>query len=36
MEKRQTDPLVFVKDGVRIVKMGDWLRKILPHYFNSA
>jgi predicted TIM-barrel fold metal-dependent hydrolase len=34
MEKRQTDPLVFVKDGVRIVKMGDWLRKILPHYVD--
>ena len=34
MEKRQTEPLVFVQDGVRIVKMGDWLRKIPPHYFD--
>ena len=34
MEKRQTEPIVFAKDGVRIVKMGDWLRKIPPHYFD--
>lgn len=34
MEKRQTDPIVFVKDGVRVVKMGDWVRKIPPHYFD--
>jgi len=34
MEKRQTDPVVFTKDGVRIVKMGDWLRKLPPHYFD--
>jgi predicted TIM-barrel fold metal-dependent hydrolase len=34
MEKLQTDPIVFAKDGVRIVKMGDWLRKIPPHYFD--
>jgi predicted TIM-barrel fold metal-dependent hydrolase len=34
MEKRQTDPIVFTKDGVRIVKMGDWLRKIPPHYVD--
>ncbi|MBM3891075.1 MAG: hypothetical protein FJ388_18335 [Verrucomicrobia bacterium] len=32
MGKRQADPVVFVKDGVRVVKMGDWLRKIPPHY----
>lgn len=34
MEKRQMDPIVYVKDGVRILKMGDWLRKIPPHYFD--
>jgi predicted TIM-barrel fold metal-dependent hydrolase len=34
MEKRRSDPVVFVKDGVRVVKMGDWLRKIPPHYFD--
>jgi len=32
MGKRPADPVVFVKDGVRVVKMGDWLRKIPPHY----
>lgn len=34
MEKRQADPRVFTRDGVRIVKMGDWLRKIPPHYMD--
>lgn len=34
MEKRTTDPFVFTKDGVRYLKMGDWLRKILPHYLD--
>lgn len=34
MEKRQSDPVVFVQDGVRLVKMGDWLRKIPPNYMN--
>lgn len=34
MEKRKTDPRVFTKDGVRVVQMGDWLRKIPPHYFD--
>ena len=34
MEKRQSDPVVLVKDGTRVVKMGDWLRKIPPHYFD--
>ncbi len=34
MEKRQTDPIVFTKDGGRVIKMGDWLRKIPPHYFD--
>ncbi|HUX59495.1 MAG TPA: amidohydrolase family protein [Bacteroidales bacterium] len=34
MEKRQLDPSVYVKDGVSILKMGDWLRKIPPHYLD--
>ena len=34
MEKRKTDPVVFTKEGVRYVKMGDWLRKILPLYMD--
>jgi predicted TIM-barrel fold metal-dependent hydrolase len=34
MEKRSSDPVVFVRDGVRMVKMGDWLRKIPPHYLD--
>lgn len=34
MEKRKTDPRVFTRDGVRVVQMGDWLRKIPPHYFD--
>ena len=34
MEKRKTDPRVYTKDGVRVVQMGDWLRKIPPHYFD--
>lgn len=34
MEKRKTDPQVFTRDGVRVVQMGDWLRKIPPHYMD--
>ena len=34
MEKRTTDPIVYRKDGVRIVKMGFWERKILPNHSN--
>ncbi|MDO8543190.1 MAG: amidohydrolase family protein [Opitutaceae bacterium] len=34
MEKRRTDPRVFTRDGVRVVQMGDWLRKIPPHYMD--
>ena len=34
MEQRKTDPLVYTKDGVRYVQMGDWLRKIPPHYLD--
>ena len=35
MEKRKTDPRVYTKDGVRVIQMGDWLRKIPPHYFDA-
>jgi predicted TIM-barrel fold metal-dependent hydrolase len=34
MEKRTSDPTVFTKDGVRVLRMGDWLRKIPPHYLD--
>ena len=34
MEKRTDDPSVFTKDGVRFLKMGDWLRKIPPLYLD--
>ena len=32
MEKRTSDPKVYLNDGVKIMQMGDWLRKILPFY----
>jgi len=34
MEKRTNDPTVFTKDGMRYLKMGDWLRKIPSAYFD--
>jgi len=34
MERRSTAPTVFVEDGVRMVRMGDWLRKVPPHYLD--
>jgi len=34
MEKRTADPLVRTKDGVRILQMGEWIRKIQPHYLD--
>ena len=34
MEKRAGDPRVFRQDGVRVVQMGDWLRKIPDHYLS--
>lgn len=36
MAARTSDPLVFTRDGVRIVQMGDWLRKIPPHYMDVS
>lgn len=34
MERRTSDPRVVMRDGVRVVQMGDWLRKIPPHYMD--
>lgn len=34
MEGRTTDPTVYLQNGERIIKMGDWLRKIPPHYMD--
>jgi predicted TIM-barrel fold metal-dependent hydrolase len=34
MEKRTEDPVVFSKDGERWVRMGSWLRKILPKHMD--
>ena len=34
MEKRDLDPRVFTRDGVRVVQMGDWLRRIPEHYLS--
>jgi predicted TIM-barrel fold metal-dependent hydrolase len=36
MEKRSTDPRVFTRDGTRYIQMGDWLRKVPPHYTDVA
>ena len=36
MEARTSDPRVFTRDGVRIVQMGEWLRKIPPHYMDVS
>jgi predicted TIM-barrel fold metal-dependent hydrolase len=34
MEKRASDPRVFTRDGGRVLQMGDWLRKVPPHYLD--
>lgn len=34
MEKRKTDPRVYTENGTRFLKMGDWLRKVPPHYLD--
>jgi predicted TIM-barrel fold metal-dependent hydrolase len=34
MEKRTEDPRVFTKGDVRMLQMGAWMRKILPHYMD--
>jgi predicted TIM-barrel fold metal-dependent hydrolase len=32
MRRRNTEPLVYEEDGTVFLKMGDWLRKVPPHY----
>lgn len=34
MEKRTADPVVYVKNGDRYVRMGDWHRRILPNHMS--
>ncbi|WP_437206293.1 amidohydrolase family protein [Planctomicrobium sp. SH664] len=34
MRKRNSDPVVYEKDGVTILKMGDWLRKVPAFYLD--
>ena len=34
MRKRQTEPLVYDRDGSTFLKMGDWLRKVPPSYIS--
>ncbi len=34
MRRRKTEPLVYVQDGTTFLKMGDWLRKVPPHYVS--
>jgi predicted TIM-barrel fold metal-dependent hydrolase len=36
MRKRKDDPRVYDENGVTWLKMGDWLRKIPPHYTDVA
>lgn len=34
MAKRKNDPVVYVENGVRYLRMGDWLRKVPPLYLD--
>ncbi|MDZ4401387.1 amidohydrolase family protein [Prosthecobacter sp.] len=34
MRKRKVEPLIYDKDGTVFLKMGDWLRKVPPHYLD--
>ncbi|MDA0660594.1 MAG: amidohydrolase family protein [Planctomycetota bacterium] len=34
MEKRTVDPTVYTREGVRYLRMGDWLRKVPPLYLD--
>lgn len=36
MEQRTEDPRVFMKDGVRHLQMGGWMRKVPPYYTDVA
>ncbi|HEY2250234.1 MAG TPA: amidohydrolase family protein [Planctomycetaceae bacterium] len=34
MRRRKTEPLVYDRDGIVYLKMGDWLRKVPPFYLD--
>ena len=34
MRRRTTDPVVYERDGTTFLKMGNWLRKVPPHYLD--
>ena len=34
MRRRKAEPLVYDRDGTTFLKMGDWLRKVPPHYVS--
>ncbi|MFM7103531.1 MAG: amidohydrolase family protein [Verrucomicrobiota bacterium] len=34
MRRRSADPLVYDRDGITYLKMGDWLRKVPPAYVS--
>ncbi|NWG12031.1 MAG: amidohydrolase [Acidobacteria bacterium] len=34
MEKRKDDPVVFTKEGERWVRMGPWVRRVLPKHMD--
>lgn len=34
MRRRKTEPLVYDENGTAFLKMGDWLRKVPPHYLD--
>ena len=34
MRKRKTEPLVYDDKGTVFLKMGDWVRKVPPHYLD--
>jgi len=34
MEKRKSEPVVITQDGGRVLKMGDWVRKLPATYFD--
>jgi hypothetical protein len=34
MRKRKTEPLVYDEKGATFLEMGDWLRKVPPHYLD--
>ncbi len=34
MRRRKSDPVVYDQDGTTYLRMGDWLRKVPPHYLD--